>query len=191
MTSQPTYTIAPKVTRYYLDTEFIERGHQHPIELISIGMVSDDGREFYAVASDGFDVHHASYQQLADVLPQLPPADSREWMTREQISLALLEFTAGTKPEFWGYYAEYDWVVLCQLYGAMIDLPKTWPKHCNDIKQLADNGGFSKLPKLEGVIAHNALHGAREIRFRHSWMTSISAQILKAIAGDDKEEGKL
>ena len=34
---------------YYLDTEFIENGNKSPIQLLSIGMVSDDGREFYAV----------------------------------------------------------------------------------------------------------------------------------------------
>ena len=33
--------------RYYLDTEFIEDGKT--IDLISIGLVSEDGREYYAI----------------------------------------------------------------------------------------------------------------------------------------------
>jgi len=36
--------------RYFYDTEFLEDGHT--IELISIGIVCDDGREYYAVNSD-------------------------------------------------------------------------------------------------------------------------------------------
>ncbi len=40
------------------------------------------------------------------------------------------------RPEFWAYYADYDWVVLCQLFGTMMDLPAHWPMFCMDIKQL-------------------------------------------------------
>ena len=35
--------------KYFFDTEFCERGNMHPIELISIGIVCEDGREYYAV----------------------------------------------------------------------------------------------------------------------------------------------
>lgn len=35
--------------------------------------------------------------------------------------------------------ADYDWVVLCQLYGTMMDLPKGWPMYCRDVKQLCDS----------------------------------------------------
>lgn len=38
------------MTRYFYDTEFIEDGRT--IELISIGIVADDGREYYAVNGD-------------------------------------------------------------------------------------------------------------------------------------------
>ena len=41
-------------------------------------------------------------------------------------------------PEFYGYYADYDWVVFCWLYGRMIDLPKGFPMYCRDIKQWFD-----------------------------------------------------
>ena len=36
--------------RFFYDTEFIEDGET--IELISIGIVGDDGREYYAVSTD-------------------------------------------------------------------------------------------------------------------------------------------
>jgi len=41
-------------------------------------------------------------------------------------------------PEFYGYYADYDWVVLSQLYGKMINLPKYFPMYCRDLKQMFD-----------------------------------------------------
>ena len=36
--------------RYFYDTEFIENGRT--IELISIGVVAEDGREFYAISTE-------------------------------------------------------------------------------------------------------------------------------------------
>jgi hypothetical protein len=41
-------------------------------------------------------------------------------------------------PEFYGYYCDYDWVVFCQLFGKMIDLPKGFPMYCFDLKQELD-----------------------------------------------------
>ena len=38
--------------KYFLDTEFSERGPMWPIQLISIGIVAEDGREFYAHSED-------------------------------------------------------------------------------------------------------------------------------------------
>jgi len=41
-------------------------------------------------------------------------------------------------PEFYAYYADYDWVVFAQLFGKMMDLPKGFPMYCNDLKQTLD-----------------------------------------------------
>lgn len=43
------------------------------------------------------------------------------------------------KPEFYGYYSDYDWVAFCWLFGRMIDLPKSFPMYCRDLKQELDN----------------------------------------------------
>lgn len=40
--------------------------------------------------------------------------------------------------KFHAYYADYDWVVFCWLFGRMIDLPKGFPMYCVDIKQIMD-----------------------------------------------------
>lgn len=41
-------------------------------------------------------------------------------------------------PELYGYYADYDWVLFCSLFGTMMDLPKGFPMHCRDLKQMLD-----------------------------------------------------
>lgn len=42
------------------------------------------------------------------------------------------------QPEFYAYFADYDWVLLCSLFGRMIDLPQGFPMYCNDLKQSLD-----------------------------------------------------
>jgi len=39
---------------------------------------------------------------------------------------------------FYAYYADYDWVLFCSLFGRMIDLPKGFPMYCRDLKQMID-----------------------------------------------------
>lgn len=57
--------------KIYYDTEFIEDGAT--IDLISIGMVAEDGREYYAVSSDaGWEKIKASDWLVRNVVPSLP-----------------------------------------------------------------------------------------------------------------------
>lgn len=141
--------------RVFFDTEFIEDGKT--IDLLSIGMVREDGRTYYA---ESFETDHsrASDWVKANVLPQLrTPKLLRK--PRAVIAAEIVHFV-GIEPSFWAYYADYDWVVLCQLYGTMMDLPPTWPKFCLDVKQLAVMKGNPRLPKQQGP-EHNALEDAR------------------------------
>jgi hypothetical protein len=167
--------------KYFLDTEFIEAGHSHPIELISLGMVSDDNRSFYAqvlpshgrtwLQPNDFVARHV-YPQLEHFdmgsltracIPGLMTGDGRcseecPWITRENLKERILAFVGDEEPEFWGYYADYDWVVFCQIFGAMIDLPKGWPMYCRDLKQWADSLMHAKFPsKPAAAHEHNAL----------------------------------
>lgn len=43
-----------------------------------------------------------------------------------------------TKPVFWGYFADYDWVLFCSLWGTMMSLPAGFPMYCRDLKQELD-----------------------------------------------------
>lgn len=145
--------------KYFLDTEFIESGPYHPIQLISIGIVSEDGREFYRISSE-FERGLASQWVRDNVLNQIPESDFRKSISLREIASELLAFIGDDKPEFWGYYADYDWVVFAQIFGTMMDLPKGWPMYCRDIKQLCDSMGNPKLPE-QGKGEHNALADAR------------------------------
>lgn len=139
--------------RVFFDTEFIEDGRT--IDLISIGMVREDGAEYYAENVD-CDITRASPWVKENVFPLLKHGDARRSRTR--IANDLIKF-AGKEPEFWAYFADYDWVVLCQLYGTMMSLPAGWPKFCLDIQQSAYLRRAS-LQRPEGGD-HNALEDAR------------------------------
>lgn len=143
--------------KYFLDTEFIE--YPCTIDLISIGIVAEDGREFYAI-NNNCDVDMASEWVKKNVLAKLTVEGE---MSLEEIRDAIIEFIGNDKPEFWGYYADYDWVAFCWLFGTMMELPKNFPKYCNDIKQLCNSLGNPQLPKMEG-IDHNALDDAKQHR---------------------------
>lgn len=58
--------------KYFLDTEFIERGSGYPIDLISLGIVAEDGREYYAISTE-FKPRAASDWVIENVLKGLPP----------------------------------------------------------------------------------------------------------------------
>ena len=146
--------------KYFFDTEFIEDGKT--IDLISIGIADEDGRTYYAEAG-GCDYSRASSWVKKHVLPKL---DGR-LVSRYKISSDIVSFV-GEDPEFWAYFADYDWVVLCQLYGTMMDLPETWPKYCLDLKQMVHMLGNPSLQRPEGGD-HNALADAIWVRdtYRH------------------------
>ncbi|MBO0838834.1 MAG: 3'-5' exoribonuclease, partial [Actinobacteria bacterium] len=55
--------------RFFYDCEFIEDGNT--IDLVSIGMVDETGREFYAVSTE-FDASRAINWVRRNVLAQLP-----------------------------------------------------------------------------------------------------------------------
>jgi hypothetical protein len=154
--------------RIWFDTEFIEDGKT--IELLSIGMVREDGATMYWEA-DWTDHRRASPWVQQNVIPHLMGGS---WsIGRDAMRESIIQF-AGEKPEFWAYYADYDWVALCQIYGTMMDLPKGWPMYCRDIKQLCDDLGNHKLPKQD-TTEHHALTDARWTRQAHEFLLGLQS----------------
>lgn len=173
--------------KYFLDTEFIEKPGQ--IQLISIGIASEDGRTFYA-ENTSFDEREADEWVWENVLDELrwwgkednpdpntcytrspSPERVEVFGTITSIKDALLAFfTNEAYPEFWGYYADYDWVIFCWIFGKMIELPKGFPMYCRDLKQLLDESGKEKIADPEGE--HNALVAALWNKALYEHLTS-------------------
>lgn len=217
------------MSKYFIDCEFIE-GKQDKtifgikygktkstIDLISIGIVSEDNREYYAISKDfnleeawnrydlvkkkRFQTDYSEYNEkvywirenvLKPIFVELFIQDNdlnKEicleqqnknvienkmtfyWLqqlitkygkTNKQIAKEIQIFTANLSinggyenennviakvvelrnqydpVEFYGYYSAYDHVVLCQLFGKMIDLPTGFPMYTIDLKQELD-----------------------------------------------------
>lgn len=150
------------MSRYFLDTEFAEDGKT--IKLISIALVCEDGREYYAVTNNWSPSECNSWVR-ENVIPLLP--HPRHWRDPEQIADELQYFVPDAKrlvtAEFWAYFAAYDWIVLCQLFGAMSALPMGFPQHCCDLQQVAVERGIGDLKAYQPMVdgEHNALYDAR------------------------------
>ncbi|MCK1445448.1 3'-5' exoribonuclease [Bradyrhizobium sp. 48] len=162
--------------KIWFDTEFIEDGKT--IDLISIGMVSEDGNTFYAENSE-CDRDRASPWVKENVFPHLR-GGSFLWNRRDMAEY-IVAF-AGKKPEFWAYYADYDWVVLCQLFGTMMELPEGWPMYCRDVKQFCDDLGNPKLP-AQASQEHAALADAIWTKEAWQFLTTLAGHRAAALAG--------
>ena len=198
--------------RFFIDCEFIEDGKT--IDLISIGIVADDGREYYAInrdcdfskASDWVEENVLNPIGLsrdigANINPQTASPNTIQsylkMKKKEFIKLDVLEFMGGesivpdhpesekmvyqlkpgrSKPELWAYYADYDHVAFCQLFGTMMDLPTGFPMYCLDLKQECDRLGNPKLPP-QGKGEHNALDDARWNKKAWEFLQNYSTEV--------------
>lgn len=168
------------MTRFFYDTEFLENGHS--IGLISIGIIADDGREYYAVNQDApWALVYEHEWLMANVVPSLPLRPDwakptvnlrhqdvkRHRVIADEVREFLL--ASGGSPELWADYAAYDHVALCQLWGRMIDLPDGIPMWTNDIQQERRRIGNVALPKQESGV-HNALADARHNKVQFDFL---------------------
>lgn len=176
------------MTVYCYDTEFLEDGNT--IELISIGIVCGDGREYYAVNADMPVDRIVEHKWLKEnVWPHLPiqwngdhPTvylDTKSALVKPKWVIAneVRDFLVGDVkpmgkrdgvpfyaseelPELWAYFGAYDHVALAQLWGTMMQFPDLIPMWTHELMQLIES-----LPKFEKPVQdgdeHNALADAR------------------------------
>lgn len=252
--------------KYFIDTEFIEGFHKplfgkkrHFIDLISIGIVAEDGREYYAiskdfdlksvwnkydlkkveVSGDGKNIYPEGYcvkkvYWLRDnVLKQifedwrnnyngrivrtgLPfPLEDRK-MTFKKMKKVIIKYAGKSNKqiaeeiewfirrnhhvncntnelvddkthepvEFYGYYADYDWVLFCSLFGRMIDLPKGFPMYCKDLKQMLDEKAESKNWYYGRDIWNNTPNRSNDLQ-EGDYPASLKDKIKKIKSHDD------
>ena len=213
--------------KYYLDTEFIEGtqkqstlsklfGKSKPtIELISIGIVSQEGKEYYAISRDfnlkeawnryqleedntvgarigclptqkkvywirenvlkpiwieltlkeessplsiaielrseisiaGTVKKHFTYKNLKYLINKYGKSNAQiaeeikvfcyngYWLDPKEVNSEYRSLKDCVNIEFYAYYADYDWVAFCWLFGKMTNLPEGFPMYCKDLKQ--------------------------------------------------------
>lgn len=190
--------------RYWYDTEFLEDGRT--IELISIGIVAEDGREYYAVNSEmPWEAILERDWLVRNVIPSLPidgrksldrylahgrnvfPKPSLDYVTLDTKATAMRPrfvianevrdfLLAGGDVELWGYYPSYDHVLLAQLWGPMIARPEGIPMWTNDVQQLAYAAGLAESLPEQTGTAHNALDDARWTKAAWEYLTELSAR---------------
>lgn len=151
--------------RYFLDTEFHEDGTTETLRLISLGIVSEDGRSFYAENSE-IDHKICNPWVQKNVIPHL----TGPTMSRKEIAAGVRRFLGyDGHPRFWGWFCDYDWVLFCQCFGSMLDLPPHFPQFCLDLRQVQEQTGRTGRPQLvlktsdmprTARVAHNALYDA-------------------------------
>lgn len=225
--------------KYFIDIEFLEGTQKrrignielpkyfntkNTIDLISIGIVVEDGTEYYAISKD-FNLKEAwnrwqwkdegnsvgirigvlsKYTKEYWIRENILKSIFKEWVkedknwTNKEITLGNWDFNyrnfkyflnkygktnkqivediksiiftpdkveytdiyPNTYPkniEFYGYYADYDWVAFCWLFGNMIDLPKDFPMYCIDLKQILDE----KVNKLNWLYLRDTWNNSR------------------------------
>ncbi len=82
-------------------------------------------------------------------------------------------------PEFYAYYADYDWVLFCSLFGRMMDLPKGFPMYCRDLKQTLDEIAMKNTVGVNDSLAN----GVYPIPAEHR---KSNGQMFKEILSDYK-----
>jgi hypothetical protein len=145
--------------RFFYDCEFVEDGRT--IDLVSIGVVDEAGREFYAVSNE-FDGSRAIAWVRRNVLDKLPPPSDPAWRPRARIRDDLLAFLLEPDEpiELWAWMAAYDHVALCQLWGDMRALPRPIPRFTHELRQRWEDAGSPELPAPPDD-QHDALADAR------------------------------
>jgi len=196
--------------RYFIDTEFLEGtqktffGKTKPtIDLISIGMVDENGREFYAISKDfnlketwnrwqqrtgegdrnnieprlywiRENVLKSIWKDLKNPVQDIEDAEYDKFnyrsmkyyikkygKTNKQIAKEVKDFcykgcnwnypNKENEIEFYAYFADYNWVAFCWLFGNMMNLPNGFPMYCKDLKQMLDAGYMNQEDKYEGM----------------------------------------
>lgn len=147
--------------------EWVYRNVIQNIEIEWIKSYSGDGRNKILDRIEGKGRYGAvkimqneigkSNKQIADEIRNFCKSD-RDY-SHQGTTIA---FSKIKNPEFYAYYAAYDWVLFCSLFGRMIDLPKGFPMYCNDLKQMFDEVANTytseQLSKIEyPTVAHDVL----------------------------------
>lgn len=145
--------------KIFFDTEFIDL--VNTVLPISIGLVREDGKTYYAEVFDTISHYNKAVPWVKNnVIKKLTGPVKPVTLICDEI-----EDFVGKNPEFWAYFAAYDWFCLCSLYRGMLNLPENWPNFCRELMQLKmdkieKHGAIATLIPRQDSDEHHALNDA-------------------------------
>ena len=162
--------------KLFLDCEFTQLNQG--TKLISLGMVSESGDEFYVELTDTYQIEDCSDFVIQYVLPQLNPHLYGMSLVEAQAALRVFLGSIEGRLEICSDAPDWDWDFFCQL--AYVD--HKWPSHVENrptnLIHLfrhfeGDDIGDIALPELP----HHALLDARLLAELYQRLTAASKLI--------------
>lgn len=140
------------------------------IQAISIGLVRDDGKEYYAENAN-LDTHRFKREQLDKV--DFNTIKAGDLQFSDWIQAQVREFSKmpnNLKPQWWGVDCAHDWVAFCQLMNGnpTEGVGENQLNHY-DVLQYAYHNGFN-LWLFPNKFGWNAIGRARYARYIYSQM---------------------
>lgn len=152
-------------TLFSFDCEFVDTGTT--AELISIGLVRQDGAELYLENRDFPD--HSGHllddwmnRHVMDKTFLVTAPDDPRIVPHAEIARQVADFlmSGDGAPSIWAHYASYDYLCFARLFGRVLDIPDGLPRFAMDFRVLQELSGI-KAPSQSPVNAHHALVDAR------------------------------
>lgn len=170
-------------TKIFFDTEFT--GLHQKTTLISIGMISECGKSFYAEFTDYdssqvdewiennviYNLHHP-YGDVSDcIVTEDRPDDMLVYGTSKEIKMYLKKWLSQfEKVEMWSDCLSYDWMLFNELFGGAFNIPENVYYIPFDIctifrmKKINPDISREKFAGVKGDKKHNALFDAQVIK---------------------------
>lgn len=166
----------------FFDTEFTTLGEKGFLALISIGLVSADGREFYAELIDTWQKGMCSTFVIDTVLPLLDGGECR--MTEAQLAIRLKEWIENLDCEKVVLRSDaptYDWSWVAELFQFYGCWPRNLRKKCGMVyfrlprHQVRYDNALDDYWQEHGDRRHHALVDARSLQY--AWNSAIRREI--------------
>jgi uncharacterized protein YlaN (UPF0358 family) len=165
--------------KLFFDTEFT--GLHKNTTLISIGIVSEGGKSFYAECND-FDISQCDDWIMKNVVSNLynyyvtkrkssdwesGVADTQIFGAKKEVTFALKDWLQQfDSVQFVSDVCHYDFVLLIDLFGGAFDLPENVNPACHDINQ--------DIAKYYGISEKEAFDMSREaiLAEKETWVNT-------------------
>lgn len=170
--------------KIYFDSEFT--GLIKNTDLISIGCIAENGRQFYAEFTD-YNSRLIDDWLQKNVIENLLYNDRDHFIKKEENSIFMKDIKPNIKNAFESFILDmdsvtmfsdissYDWVLFCDLWGGALNIPDKIDPFCRDIGHYLEQNGFDpfnqnreKILEKEGITIegtkHNSLYDAKVIK---------------------------